>query len=46
MGCDKTTPSLMMGAKSVDLPTIGISGPMLNGHHRRNDWIWNWSLET
>ena len=35
MGCDKTTPSLMMGAASVDLPTIGISGgPMLNGHHK------------
>ena len=35
MGCDKTTPSLMMGAASVDLPTIGISGgPMLNGHHQ------------
>ena len=34
MGCDKTTPSLM-GAASVDLPTIGVSGgPMLNGHHR------------
>ena len=25
MGCDKTTPSLMMGAASVDLPTIGVS---------------------
>jgi dihydroxy-acid dehydratase len=35
MGCDKTTPSLMMGAASVDLPTIGVSGgPMLNGHHQ------------
>ncbi len=35
MGCDKTTPSLLMGAGSVDLPTIGISGgPMLNGHHK------------
>src|ERR1700710_464100 len=32
MGCDKTTPSLVMGAASVDLPTIGVSGgPMLNG---------------
>ena len=31
MGCDKTTPSLVMGASSVDLPTIGVSGgPMLN----------------
>ena len=35
MGCDKTTPSLIMGAASCDLPTIGISGgPMLTGHFR------------
>jgi L-arabonate dehydrase len=34
-GCDKTTPSLLMGAASVDLPTIGVSGgPMLNGQWR------------
>lgn len=34
-GCDKTTPSLLMGAASVDLPSILISGgPMLNGRHR------------
>src|SRR5687768_14022032 len=32
MGCDKTTPSLLMGAASCDLPTIGLSGgAMLNG---------------
>src|SRR6476620_7360749 len=32
MGCDKTTPALLMGAASCDLPTIGLSGgPMLNG---------------
>jgi L-arabonate dehydrase len=32
MGCDKTTPSLLIGAASVGLPTIGISGgPMLTG---------------
>ncbi|HXR51182.1 MAG TPA: dihydroxy-acid dehydratase, partial [Steroidobacteraceae bacterium] len=32
MGCDKTTPSLLMGAASVDLPTIGVSGgPALSG---------------
>jgi len=32
MGCDKTTPSLLMGAASCNLPTIGLSGgPMLNG---------------
>ena len=31
-GCDKTTPALLMGAASVDLPTIGVSGgPMLSG---------------
>jgi dihydroxy-acid dehydratase len=31
-GCDKTTPSTLMGACSVDLPTIVVSGgPMLNG---------------
>jgi L-arabonate dehydrase len=35
MGCDKTTPSLLMGAASVGLPTIGVSGgPMLNGKWR------------
>ncbi|MFG1926920.1 IlvD/Edd family dehydratase [Cryptosporangium sp. NPDC048952] len=35
MGCDKTTPGLLMGAASVNLPTIGISaGPMLNGSFR------------
>lgn len=31
-GCDKTTPSLVMGAASCDLPTIVVpGGPMLNG---------------
>ena len=35
MGCDKTTPALLMGAASCDLPTIGISGgPMLSGQFR------------
>src|SRR2546423_7110622 len=35
MGCDKTTPSLLMGAASCDLPTIVVSGgPMLNGDFR------------
>jgi L-arabonate dehydrase len=34
-GCDKTTPSLLMGAASCDLPTIGVSGgPMLSGKWR------------
>ncbi len=32
VGCDKTTPSLLMGAASVNLPAIVVSGgPMLNG---------------
>src|SRR5688500_1829604 len=35
MGCDKTTPALLMGAASVDLPTIGLSGgPSLSGNWR------------
>ena len=34
-GCDKTTPALLMGAASCDIPTIGVSGgPMLNGNFR------------
>ncbi len=34
-GCDKTTPSILMGAASVDIPTIFVSGgPMLNGNFR------------
>jgi len=38
MGCDKTTPALLMGAASCDLPTIGVSGgPMLNGKFRGED---------
>ena len=38
MGCDKTTPALLMGAASCDLPTIGLSGgPMLNGKFRGKD---------
>jgi L-arabonate dehydrase len=35
VGCDKTTPSLLMGAASCDLPAIVVSGgPMLNGYYR------------
>ncbi|MCR9138001.1 MAG: dihydroxy-acid dehydratase [Alphaproteobacteria bacterium] len=35
VGCDKTTPALVMGAASCDLPTIAISGgPMLNGRFK------------
>ncbi|MHA6246771.1 IlvD/Edd family dehydratase [Pontibacter sp. CAU 1760] len=34
-GCDKTTPSTLMGACSVDLPTIVVpGGPMLNGRYK------------
>jgi len=37
-GCDKTTPSLVMGACSVDLPTIVVSGgPMLTGKFHGKD---------
>jgi L-arabonate dehydrase len=37
-GCDKTTPSTVMGAASVDLPTIVVpGGPMLNGKHHGTD---------
>ncbi len=37
-GCDKTTPSTVMGACSVDLPTIVLpGGPMLNGKYRGED---------
>ena len=35
VGCDKTTPALLMGAASCDLPTICVSGgPMLNGYYK------------
>jgi dihydroxy-acid dehydratase len=38
VGCDKTTPALLMGAASVDLPTIAVSGgPMLSGKYRGTD---------
>jgi L-arabonate dehydrase len=38
MGCDKTTPALLMGAASCDLPTIGLSGgPMLSGKFQGQD---------
>ena len=37
-GCDKTTPGQLMGAASVDLPTLIVSsGPMLNGKNRGKD---------
>jgi dihydroxy-acid dehydratase len=37
-GCDKTTPALLMGAASCDVPAIVLSGgPMLNGKYRGQD---------
>ena len=37
-GCDKTTPACLMGACSVDLPTLVVSGgPMLNGKYEGRD---------
>ncbi len=37
-GCDKTTPSTVMGAASVGLPTIVVpGGPMLNGKYKGQD---------
>ena len=37
-GCDKTTPSLVMGAASCDIPSIVVSGgPMLNGKYCGQD---------
>jgi dihydroxy-acid dehydratase len=36
-GCDKTTPGLLMGATSMNLPAIYMpAGPMLTGHWREN----------
>ena len=38
VGCDKTTPALLMGAASCDMPTIVVTGgPMLNGKHQGRD---------
>src|SRR6202789_184341 len=51
-GCDKTTPSLIMGAASCDVPTIVLSGgPMLNGKFRGKDIgsgtdVWRFSEEV
>ncbi|HWJ28891.1 MAG TPA: IlvD/Edd family dehydratase [Flavisolibacter sp.] len=50
-GCDKTTPSLVMGACSVNLPTIVVSGgPMLTGRHRGRSIstsdVWRFSEEV
>ncbi|MEE8270867.1 MAG: IlvD/Edd family dehydratase [Alphaproteobacteria bacterium] len=51
-GCDKTTPALVMGAASCDLPTIVVSGgPMLNGKFRGEDIgsgtsVWSFSEDV
>nr|WP_288933729.1 IlvD/Edd family dehydratase [uncultured Allomuricauda sp.] len=48
-GCDKTTPSTIMGACSVDLPTIVVpGGPMLNGKFRGGEigsGSFNWMIK-
>jgi L-arabonate dehydrase len=52
VGCDKTTPALLMGAASCDLPTLAVSGgPMLNGHYRgelvgSGTSVWKYSEEV
>jgi len=50
-GCDKTTPATIMGAASVDIPTIVVSGgPMLTGKYRGKDVatsdVWRWSEQN
>jgi len=50
-GCDKTTPSLVMGATSCDIPAIVVSGgAMLNGKYRGGDigvsHVWKFSEEV
>jgi L-arabonate dehydrase len=50
-GCDKTTPSLVMGAASCDLPTIVLSGgAMLNGKYCARDigvsHLWKFSEDV
>ena len=48
-GCDKTTPSTVMGACSVDLPTIVVpGGPMLSGRFRGEcvgSGSFNWEIK-
>ncbi len=48
-GCDKTTPSTVMGACSVNLPTIVVpGGPMLNGWFRGErigSGTFNWMIK-
>ncbi|MDN4504273.1 IlvD/Edd family dehydratase [Alteromonadaceae bacterium BrNp21-10] len=48
-GCDKTTPSTIMGACSVDIPTMVVpGGPMLNGKFRGGEigsGSFNWAIK-
>ncbi|MFQ5956074.1 MAG: IlvD/Edd family dehydratase, partial [Kiloniellales bacterium] len=52
VGCDKTTPALVMGAASCDLPSIVVSGgPMLNGKFRGQEigsgtHVWRFSEQV
>ncbi len=51
VGCDKTTPSLVMGACSVDIPTLVVSGgPMLTGYFKGKKIgttdIWRFTSES
>ncbi|WP_233884190.1 IlvD/Edd family dehydratase [Paraburkholderia flagellata] len=52
VGCDKTTPALLMGAASCDLPALAVSGgPMLNGRFRGHEigsgtGVWQMSEEV
>ena len=52
VGCDKTTPALVMGAASCDVPALVVSGgPMLNGKYRGQDIgsgtdVWRFSEEV
>ncbi|MGA2795916.1 MAG: IlvD/Edd family dehydratase [Roseiarcus sp.] len=52
VGCDKTTPALLMGAASCDLPAIAVSGgAMLNGQFRGKELgsgtdIWRFSEDV
>jgi L-arabonate dehydrase len=51
-GCDKTTPALVMGAASCDIPALVVSGgPMLNGKYQGKDIgsgtdLWKFSEEV
>ena len=51
-GCDKTTPALLMGAASCDVPAIVLSGgPMLNGSYQGKEIgsgtdVWRFSEEV